>query len=72
VAPVGTPVAIIEKLNGEVNKALKRAEVAKKLEDEAARRSAARRSNSRNSSVPNMRNGALRCATRTSSSTDLG
>ena len=36
VAPVGTPPAIIEKLNVEVNKALKRPEVSKKLEDEGS------------------------------------
>jgi len=36
VAPIGTPAAIVEKLNGEVNKALKRPEVAKKLEDEGS------------------------------------
>jgi len=36
VAPAGTPPAIIEKLNGEVNKALKRPEVSKKLEDEGS------------------------------------
>jgi tripartite-type tricarboxylate transporter receptor subunit TctC len=36
VAPAGTPPAIIEKLNVEVNKALKRPEVSKKLEDEGS------------------------------------
>ncbi len=35
-APVGTPQAVIDKLNAEANKALKRPEMAKKLEDEGS------------------------------------
>ena len=52
-APIGTPAAIVEKLNREVNATLKSEEMARRSNDSATRQRSRRRRNSKRSSRAN-------------------